>query len=146
MKIGIARAGRQNVSGILLGNQQIATLKLAFQLQPGVQRVVAVAGTTPLERFWINQLEKDLALSQPGITFTYLNNMSMDDIFEKGVSPASAHSHLLPIFLLRREREYVFTGGSTGFDQRGSCRAGLRQFPFLYWTWIGRTTGAGFRG
>jgi signal transduction histidine kinase len=83
MKIAIARAGRHNVSGILLGNQQIATLKLAFQLQPGVQRVVAVAGTTPLERFWINQLEKDLALSQPGITFTYLNNMSMDDILKK---------------------------------------------------------------
>ena len=83
MKIAIARAGRHNVSGILLGNQQIATLKLAFQLQPGVQRVVAVAGTTPLERFWINQLEKDLALSQPGITFNYLNNMSMDDILKK---------------------------------------------------------------
>jgi signal transduction histidine kinase len=100
MKIAIARAGRHNVSGILLGNQQIATLKLAFQLQPGVQRVVAVAGTTPLERFWINQLEKDLALSQPGITFTYLNNMSMDDILKK-VAALPAHTVIYyPYFFL----------------------------------------------
>jgi hypothetical protein len=119
MKIAIARAGRHNVSGILLGNQQIATLKLAFQLQPGIQRVVAVAGTTPLEKFWVNQLEKDLALSQPGITFTYLSNMSMDDILKKVAALPPAYSHLLPVFLLRREREYVLTGGSTGFDQRG---------------------------
>jgi len=83
LKIAIARAGRHNVSGILLGNQQGATLKLAFQLQPDTQRVVAVAGTTPLEKFWVNQLGKDLALSQPGITFTYLSDMPMDDILKK---------------------------------------------------------------
>jgi PAS domain S-box-containing protein len=83
LKTAIARAGRHNVSGILLGNQQVATLKLAFQLQPGTQKVLAVAGTTPLEKFWVNQLEKDLALSQPAITFTYLSNMSMDEILKK---------------------------------------------------------------
>jgi PAS domain-containing protein len=100
MKIAIARAGRHNVSGILLGNQQIATLKLAFQLQPGIQRVVAVAGTTPLEKFWVNQLEKDLALSQPGITFTYLSNMSMDDILKK-VAALPPHTVIFyPYFFL----------------------------------------------
>jgi PAS domain S-box-containing protein len=83
LKIAIARTGRHNVSGILLANQQVPTLKLAFQLQPGTQGVVAVAGTTPLEKFWVHQLEKDLALSQPGITFTYLSDMPMDDILKK---------------------------------------------------------------
>jgi signal transduction histidine kinase len=100
MKIAIARAGRHNVSGILLGNQQIATLNLAFQLQPGIQRVVAVAGTTPLEKFWVKQLEKDLALSQPGITFTYLSNMSMDDI-SKNVAALPSHTVIFyPYFFL----------------------------------------------
>jgi PAS domain S-box-containing protein len=100
LKIAIARAGRHNVSGILLGNQQGATLKLAFQLQPDTQRVVAVAGTTPLEKFWVNQLEKDLALSQPGITFTYLSNMPMDDILKK-VAALPPHTVIFyPYFFL----------------------------------------------
>jgi PAS domain S-box-containing protein len=100
LKIGIARAGRPNVSGILLANEQADTLKLAFQLQPGTQRVVAVAGATPLEKFWVNQLEKDLALSQPGITFTYLGNLPMDEILKK-VAALPPHTVIFyPYFFL----------------------------------------------
>jgi signal transduction histidine kinase len=100
LKVAIARAGRHNVSGILLGNQQGATLKLAFQLQPDTQRVVAVAGTTPLEKFWVNQLGKDLALSQPGITFTYLSDMPMDEILKK-VAALPPHTVIFyPYFFL----------------------------------------------
>jgi PAS domain S-box-containing protein len=100
LKVAIAHAGRRNVSGILLSNQQIATLKLAFQLQPDTQRVVAVAGTTPLEKFWVNQLGKDLALSQPGITFTYLSDMPMDDILKK-VAALPPHTVIFyPYFFL----------------------------------------------
>jgi PAS domain S-box-containing protein len=100
LKIGIARAGRHNVSGILLANEQADTLKLAFQLQPGTQRVVAVAGATPLEKFWVNQLEKDLALSQPGITFTYLGNLPMDEILKK-VAALPLHTVIFyPYFFL----------------------------------------------
>jgi PAS domain S-box-containing protein len=100
LKIAIARAGRHNVSGILLGNQQGDTLKLALQLQPDTQRVVAVAGTTPLEKFWVNQLEKELGLSQPGITFTYLSNLPMDEILKK-VAALPPHTVIFyPYFFL----------------------------------------------
>jgi signal transduction histidine kinase/ABC-type uncharacterized transport system substrate-binding protein len=83
LKSAIARTGRHNVSGILLGNQQGDTLKLAFELQPDTQRVVAVTGTTPLEQFWLNQLERELTLSRPGIAFTRLSNLPMSEILKK---------------------------------------------------------------
>jgi PAS domain S-box-containing protein len=83
LKNSIARAGRHSVGGVLLRNQQGDSLKLVFQLQPDTQRVVAVAGATPLEKYWVTELEKELAQIRPGIKFTYLSDLPMDEILKK---------------------------------------------------------------
>jgi PAS domain S-box-containing protein len=83
LKNSIARAGRHSVGGVLLRNQQGDSLKLAFQLQPDTQGVVAVAGATPLEKYWVAELEKELAQIRPGIKFTYLSDLPMDEILKK---------------------------------------------------------------
>jgi ABC-type uncharacterized transport system substrate-binding protein len=78
LRNSIARAGRRNVSGVLLRNPQGDSLKLVFQLQPDTQRVVAVAGAIPLEKYWVAELEKELSQIRRGIEFSYLRDLPMD--------------------------------------------------------------------
>jgi signal transduction histidine kinase/ABC-type uncharacterized transport system substrate-binding protein len=100
LKNSIARAGRHNVSGVLLRNQQGDSLKLVFQLQPDTERVVAVAGATPLEKFWVSELEKELTQIRPGIKFSYLSDLSMDEILKK-VADLPPHTVIFyPYFFL----------------------------------------------
>lgn len=83
LKAALASAGRKHVTGVLLHNQQLDTVKLALKLQPNTQRVVVVTGTTTLEKFWLNEFQKGISGFNREVTFTYLTDLPMDEILKQ---------------------------------------------------------------
>jgi PAS domain S-box-containing protein len=59
------------------------TVDLALRLQPDTRRVAVVVGSSPNEKFWLEQLRTELTADDGKITFTYLTDLSMDRLLKQ---------------------------------------------------------------
>ena len=63
-----------------------------LQLRPETARIAVVIGNSPLERFWLGELKKELAVFETRVTFEWLNELSMQQMRSHvaGMSPHDA--------------------------------------------------------
>jgi two-component system, cell cycle sensor histidine kinase and response regulator CckA len=74
---------RSFITGMKFKEEPSRTLDLALQLQPDTQRVVVVVGSSPSEKFWLEQHRIDLARFEGKVTLTYLTDLPMDAILKQ---------------------------------------------------------------
>jgi signal transduction histidine kinase len=66
-------------------------LEQALSVLPDVRNVAVAAGDSPLERFWVEQIRKDLAAFAARLNFVWLNGLSIDEL-QKRVATLPPHS------------------------------------------------------
>src|SRR5271166_1861806 len=98
---------RALVTGVKVKIEPARTLDLALQLQPDTQRVVVVAGDSPNERFWLEQLRTDLAGYAGRVTFTYLADLPVEETL-KQLKNLPPHTIILYTFFSEDARGQFF--------------------------------------
>jgi PAS domain S-box-containing protein len=91
---------RQNITGVEGRDDPKRSVDLARQLQPDTQRVFIVVGSSPLEKFWLKELQADFSTYDPRIAITYLTDLSMDEMLRQ-VAGLPPHSIILFTFLFQ---------------------------------------------
>jgi PAS domain S-box-containing protein len=71
------------ITGMKFKEEPGRTLDLALQLQPDTQRIVIVVGSSPSEKFWLDQQRTELAGFGGRVTLTYLTGLPMDGILKQ---------------------------------------------------------------
>lgn len=69
-----------NVAGVIGKTELIPIIDDALRLQPGVNRVVVIAGSSPLDKFWLDQTKKDFAHYEGRLTLNYLTDSTIDEL------------------------------------------------------------------
>ena len=90
---------KQNFTGILAGLDFKKSLASALQLQPETRMVLVVGGTSELDKDYIAVARKDFQPFEGRVDFTYLTNLSIEEI-EQRVAHPPPHSIIfcLPIY------------------------------------------------
>ncbi len=71
-----------NVTGIAVTRNIRDTLDIALHMQPDITRVVIPGGASPIERSWAADLRASLHPYEDHITFSYVNDLSMDELLD----------------------------------------------------------------
>jgi two-component system cell cycle sensor histidine kinase/response regulator CckA len=87
-------------TGVEGKDEPAETVDLALRLQPDTNRVAVIVGDSPLEKFWLGQLQADFASYEKGVTFTYLTHLSMD-VLLKQVAELPPHTIVLYSFFFQ---------------------------------------------
>ena len=76
-------------------NLEIAqTLGSALELQPETKNVLVISGNSSQDKFLKEQAQRELKKYEGKVTFTYLNDVSMDELSQDGVFAPEDHSAL----------------------------------------------------
>ena len=70
----------QNVAGVIGKTELRPVIDDALRLQPGVNRVVVIAGSSPLDKFWLDQTRKDFEQYEGRLTLYYLTDSTIDEL------------------------------------------------------------------
>src|SRR6185295_4206091 len=89
-----ARTLRPNITGVLVTRAFSPTLEIALQLQPDIQHVFVVGGTSTFDRHLLNLAQRDLKPYESRVAITYLVDLPMDGLL-KAVSTLPARSAIL---------------------------------------------------
>jgi signal transduction histidine kinase len=73
----------RDVSGVQMSGDSIDTLGAALRLQPETQRVVVVAGTTPLDKILLASVRAAFADGPAHLEFTYVTDLPLDAVAAK---------------------------------------------------------------
>ena len=74
---------RQDLTGVEGRDDPAASLDLALKLQPDTERVAVVVGSSPNEKFWMQQLQSDFAPYSAKVTVTYLTGQTMPELLKQ---------------------------------------------------------------
>ena len=88
------RTLRPNITGVLVSRAFSPTLGLALRLQPDLQNVFVVGGTSNFDRHLLAIARRDLKLYEKRVAITYLDDLSIDALL-KAASILPAHSAIL---------------------------------------------------
>ena len=99
-------AGR-SVTGLAATDEPSRTLDLALRLQPDTERVVIVVGSSPVEKYWLEQLEHDFLPYRRTIEVTYLTGLSMNEFLSR-VANLPPHTVILSTFFFEDARGQFF--------------------------------------
>lgn len=80
--IGAGTGGR-DITGVASVDEPSRTLDLALRLQPDTQRVVLAVGSSPLEKFWVEQLKQDFLPYRDKVEIEFLDGLTMKDILRR---------------------------------------------------------------
>jgi PAS domain S-box-containing protein len=82
---------RPQITGVEGRDDPRGTLDLALRLQPDTNRVVVIVGSSPFEKFWLQQLQSDFAAYSGRIEFDYLTDLPMSEMLKRlaGLPPHS---------------------------------------------------------
>ena len=72
-----------DVTGTWLRQGWMETLDAARHLQPGIRQAVVVFGTSPVERIWMADARRQLAMADKSIEVTYLTGLTFEAILER---------------------------------------------------------------
>jgi signal transduction histidine kinase/ABC-type uncharacterized transport system substrate-binding protein len=72
-----------DVTGTWLRLGWMETLEAARRLQPGIRRAVVVFGSSPIERVWMEDARRQLAVADESIEVTYLTGLSLEAVVER---------------------------------------------------------------
>jgi two-component system cell cycle sensor histidine kinase/response regulator CckA len=99
-------AGR-GITGVASTDEPNRTLDLALRLQPDTQRVVAVVGSSPLEKYWVDQLKHDFSAYRQTVEVTYLTGLTMNELLTR-VAELPPHTVILSTFFFEDARGQFF--------------------------------------
>src|SRR5215208_5055131 len=68
-----------------------AQVNAMLQVMPGITNIAVVIGDSPLERFWIEELQRSLKAFTDRVTFHWLNELPFEEML-KSVSALPTHS------------------------------------------------------
>jgi len=57
-----------------------------LQLLPNTKTIAVVIGNSPSDRFWTGELQRELATLKDGLTLTFYNDLSFDEILKRAAS------------------------------------------------------------
>lgn len=89
-----------NVTGLLLHRTFAPTLDIALRLQPQTTHVAVVAGTSAFDQHLLVQARRDFKKYEQQLTFTYMTQLSMDNVLES-VAKLPPNSVILFLTLFR---------------------------------------------
>ena len=78
-----------------------------LQLQPDTTSIVVVIGASPLEQFWTKTMEREFARFSDRVTFTWLNNLSFEEMLRR-VASLPPRSFILLALLVRDARGVTY--------------------------------------
>jgi PAS domain S-box-containing protein len=84
-------------TGVEGKDEPAETVDLALRLQPDTNNVAVIVGDSQLEKFWLGQLQADLAAYEKRVTFTYLTHLPLDSLLKK-VADLPPHTIILYSF------------------------------------------------
>ncbi|HEU4766038.1 MAG TPA: ATP-binding protein [Pyrinomonadaceae bacterium] len=70
----------QNVAGVVGKIELAPIIKDALRLQPEVNRVVVVGGSSPLDQFWLEQARQEFQQFQGRLEFVYLTDATIQEL------------------------------------------------------------------
>jgi two-component system cell cycle sensor histidine kinase/response regulator CckA len=95
-EIGEESAGR-SITGVASADEPARTLDLALQLQPDTKQVVIVVGSSPVEKYWLEQLKQDFSPYNRTLAVTYLTDLPMNELLRR-VAGLPPHTVILSTF------------------------------------------------
>jgi two-component system cell cycle sensor histidine kinase/response regulator CckA len=97
----------QGITGVAATDEPTRTLDLALRLQPDTQRVVIVVGSSPLEKYWVDQLKHDFSAYRQTVEVTYLTGLTMNEFLSR-VAKLPPHTVILSTFFFEDARGQFF--------------------------------------
>jgi PAS domain S-box-containing protein len=97
----------RGVTGVAATDEPTRTLDLALRLQPDTQRVVIVVGSSPLEKYWVDQLKHDFSGYRQTVEVTYLTGLTMNELLVR-VAKLAPHTVILSTFFFEDARGQFF--------------------------------------
>jgi two-component system, cell cycle sensor histidine kinase and response regulator CckA len=95
-EIGKESAGR-SITGVASADEPARTLDLALRLQPDTKQVVIVVGSSPVEKYWLEQLKQDFSAYNRAPAVTYLTDLPMNELLRR-VAGLPPHTVILSTF------------------------------------------------
>ena len=89
-------AGR-SITGVASADEPARTLDLALRLQPDTTQVVIAVGSSPVEKYWLEQLKQDFSPYNQTLTVTYLTDLPMNELLRR-VAGLPPHTVVLSTF------------------------------------------------
>lgn len=94
-----SNAGR-GVTGLASSDDPASTLGLALELQPETRHVGVLVGSSPLERYWLDQLHQDLGSYTARVDLRFLTGKPMSELLRE-ISDLPPHSVVLTTFFFQ---------------------------------------------
>jgi two-component system, cell cycle sensor histidine kinase and response regulator CckA len=95
------------ITGVASTDEPARTLDLAVRLQPDTQRVAVIVGSSPLESYWLDQLQQDFAPYTQKLQIVYLTGLSIDALLHR-VAELPPHTVILSTFFFQDARGQFF--------------------------------------
>ncbi|MBV8840162.1 MAG: ATPase [Alphaproteobacteria bacterium] len=76
-------AGAENSVAVVLALDQTRQIENIRQLLPDVRHVAVIIGDSELERFYVDELKRVFRPFEPGLSFEWLNKLSLDAMVER---------------------------------------------------------------
>lgn len=92
-----SRADEPAITGVASTDEPAWTLDLALRLQPDIQHVAVLVGSSTLEHYWLDQLKQDFSPYHNRVQIMYLTGQPMDALL-KQIAELPPHSIVLSTF------------------------------------------------
>jgi len=100
-------ATRRSITGVASTDEPARTLDLALRLQPDTRKVVVVVGSSPVEKFWGDQLKQDFSHYGQTVEITYLTGLPMNELLRQ-IAELPPHTVILSTFYFEDARGQFF--------------------------------------
>ena len=96
----IAATQGTNMTGVTSTDDPAGTVDLALALQPDTQHLAVVVGSSPLEKYWLEQLHRDLDPYSSKVDITYLADLPVAQLLDR-VATLPPHTVILSTFFFQ---------------------------------------------
>lgn len=90
----------QSITGVASTDDPASTAGLALQLQPNTKHVAVLVGSSPLEHYWLNQLQHDLGPYSAKVDLRFLTGKPIGELLQE-ISGLPPQSILLTTFFFQ---------------------------------------------
>ena len=90
----------QSITGVASSDDPASTLAFALQLQPDTRHVAVLVGSSPLEHYWLDQLQHDLGSFSAKVDLRFLTDKPISELLSD-ISHLPPHSIVLTTFFFQ---------------------------------------------